>query len=102
MSQRAALEAAARSAHARADGVRASDEAGGRTSVMVDLAGDMASFNNASPADTLATRLRCRLRRRDRAARRFGVWLSQARLDMGNQLRELIKRNGPAHAPWGR
>lgn len=77
MSQRAALEAAGTYANMlKPMGVlpKKTKEISTR---MVELAGDMASFNNASPAETLDA-LRAGLAGETEPLRRFGVFLSEA------------------------
>lgn len=54
-------------------------EAAGMSKRMVQLAGDMASFNNASPQQTLDA-LRSGLAGETEPLRRFGVFLNQARI----------------------
>jgi hypothetical protein len=54
-------------------------EAAKMSKTMVQLAGDMASFNNASPEETLAA-LRSGLAGESEPLRKFGVFLSDARL----------------------
>lgn len=54
-------------------------EAAGMSEKMVELAGDLASFNNASPEETLAA-LRSGLAGESEPLRKFGVFLSDARL----------------------
>ena len=49
---------------------------------MVNLAGDMASFNNATPEETLDA-LRSGISGETEPLRRFGVLLSQARIEAG-------------------
>jgi hypothetical protein len=57
----------------------ATDKAAAMSTRLVDLAADMASFNNASPEDTLKA-LQSGLAGQVRPLRQFGVFLDQARI----------------------
>lgn len=79
ISSRAALEAAGTFGNMLVPMGFARDEAAKMSTKMVELAGDMSSFNNASPADTLEA-LRAGLAGESEPLRKFGVFLSDARL----------------------
>lgn len=79
LSQRAALESAGTFGNMLVPMGIARDRAGEMSMQMVELAGDMASFNNASPEDTL-TALRSGLAGETEPLRRFGVDLRVAAL----------------------
>lgn len=79
ISRREALEAAGVFGNMLVPMGFARKEAAGMSSKMVTLAADMASFNNASPAETLDA-LRAGLAGESEPLRRFGVFLNDARL----------------------
>jgi hypothetical protein len=79
ISQRAALEATGTFGNMLVPMGFARKEAAGMSTRMVQLAADMASFNNASPEDTLDA-LRAGLAGESEPLRRFGVFLNDARL----------------------
>ena len=80
ISQRAALEAAGTFGNMLVPMGLGRKEAAGMSTRMVNLAGDMASFNNASPEETLEA-LRAGISGETEPLRRFGVRLSQARIE---------------------
>lgn len=75
------------------------DAAADMSKTMVQLAGDMASFNNASPEDTLEA-LRAGLAGESEPLRKFGVFLNDARLKQEALRQGLYKGKGAldAHA----
>jgi hypothetical protein len=79
LSQRAALEAAGVFGNMLVPMGFTRKEAAAMSKQMVELAGDMASFNNASPEETLQA-LRSGLAGESEPLRKFGVFLSDARL----------------------
>ncbi len=79
ISNRAALEAAGTFGNMLVPMGFARDRAGEMSKKMVELAADMASFNNASPEEVLEA-LRSGLAGETEPLRRFGVFLSDARL----------------------
>ena len=79
LSSRAALEAAGVFGNMLVPMGFSRKEAAAMSKTMVELAGDMASFNNASPEETLAA-LRSGLAGESEPLRKFGVFLSDARL----------------------
>jgi murein DD-endopeptidase MepM/ murein hydrolase activator NlpD len=79
VSQRAALEATGTFGNMLVPMGFAREEAAGMSMRMVELAADMASFNNASPEETLDA-LRAGLAGETEPLRRFGVFLNDARL----------------------
>jgi hypothetical protein len=79
LSRRAALEAAGTFGNMLVPMGLARDEAAKMSQRMVDLAGDMASFNNASPEATLDA-LRAGLAGETEPLRQFGVFLNDARI----------------------
>ncbi len=79
LSQRAALEAAGTYGNMLVPMGFAREEAAGMSKRFVELAGDMASFNNASPEETLDA-LRAGLAGETEPLRRFGVFLNDARI----------------------
>ncbi len=79
LSQRAALEAAGTYGNMLVPMGFARDEAAGMSKKFVELAADMASFNNASPEETLDA-LRAGLAGETEPLRRFGVFLNDARI----------------------
>lgn len=79
ISQRAALEAAGTFGNMLVPMGFARGEAAQMSKRMVELAGDMASFNNASPAETLDA-LRAGLAGETEPLRRYGVFLNEGRI----------------------
>lgn len=79
ISQRAALEAAGTFGNMLVPMGLSRKEAGKMSTAMVELAADMASFNNASPEETLDA-LRAGLAGETEPLRRFGVFLNEARI----------------------
>jgi hypothetical protein len=79
ISQRAALEAAGTFGNMLIPMGIARTKAAGMSKAMVELAADMASFNNASPQETLEA-LRAGLAGETEPLRRFGVFLSENRI----------------------
>lgn len=79
LSQRAALEAAGTYGNMLVPMGFARTEAAGMSKKFVELAADMASFNNASPNETLDA-LRAGLAGQSEPLRRFGVFLTEARI----------------------
>lgn len=79
MSQTAALEAAGTFGNMLVPMGFAPAEAAKMSKSMVELAGDLASFNNASPEETLAA-LQSGLAGQSEPLRKFGVFLDDARL----------------------
>lgn len=79
ISQRAALEAAGTFGNMLVPMGIARDRAGEMSTKFVELAADMASFNNASPEETLDA-LRAGLAGETEPLRRFGVFLNAARI----------------------
>lgn len=79
ISQRAALEAAGTFGNMLVPMGFARDAAGEMSTRMVELAADLSSFNNASPEETLDA-IRAGLAGESEPLRRFGVFLSDARL----------------------
>lgn len=79
ISQRAALEAAGTFGNMLVPMGFTRKAAGDMSQKMVELAGDMSSFNNASPEDTLEA-IRAGLAGEAEPLRKFGVFLSDARL----------------------
>lgn len=79
ISQRAALEATGTFGNMLVPMGLARDRAADMSTRMVALAGDMASFNNASPEEVLEA-LRSGLAGESEPLRKFGVFLSDARL----------------------
>ena len=79
LSSRAALEAAGVFGNMLVPMGFGRKEAAAMSKQMVELAGDMASFNNASPEETLQA-LRSGLAGESEPLRKFGVFLSDARL----------------------
>jgi hypothetical protein len=71
----------------------ARDRAGGMSKRMVELAADMASFNNASPAQTLES-IRSGLAGESEPLRKYGVFLSDARLKQEAMSKGLYKGTG--------
>ena len=80
LSSRQALEAAGTFGNMLVPMGFARDKAADMSKAMVGLAADMASFNNASPEDTLLA-LRAGLAGETEPLRRFGVFLNQARIE---------------------
>jgi hypothetical protein len=80
LSQREALEAAGTYGNMLVPMGLARNEAAGMSQRMVELAADMASFNNASPVETLDA-LRAGLAGETEPLRRFGVFLNAARVE---------------------
>jgi hypothetical protein len=80
ISQRAALEAAGTFGNMLVPMGIARDRAAQMSKKMVGLAADMASFNNASPEETLQA-LRSGLAGETEPLRKFGVFLNQARIE---------------------
>ena len=91
LSQRAALEAAGTFGNMLVPMGYARKEAAGMSEQMVELAGDMASFNNASPEDTLLA-IRSGLAGEAEPLRKYGVFLSEARVQQ-EALAETGKKN---------
>ena len=79
ISQRAALEATGTFGNMLVPMGIAREDAGKMSTNMVKLAADMASFNNASPEDTLEA-LRAGLAGETEPLRKFGVFLSEDRI----------------------
>lgn len=79
ISQREALAAASTFGNLLVPMGFARDQAEGMSKKFVQLAADLASFNNASPADTLEA-LRSGLAGETEPLRKFGIFLSQARV----------------------
>lgn len=79
LSQRAALEAAGTYGNMLVPMGFSRKEAGKMSKQFVELAGDMASFNNASPEETLDA-LRAGLAGETEPLRRYGVFLNDARI----------------------
>jgi hypothetical protein len=79
LSQNAALEAAGTFGNMLVPMGFARSRAAGMSKQLVELAGDLASFNNASPEETLDA-LRSGLAGESEPLRKFGVFLSDARL----------------------
>jgi uncharacterized membrane protein len=75
----------------------ARDRAAQMSQKMVQLGGDMASFNNASPDETLDA-LRAGLAGESEPLRRFGVFLNDARLKQEAMSQGLYKGKGPLSA----
>jgi len=92
MSERAALEAAGTLGNMLVPMGVARRQAAGMSTRLVGLAGDMASFNNASPEKTLDA-LRAGLSGETEPLRRFGVFLSAARVEQ-----EALKVSGKDNA----
>jgi hypothetical protein len=67
-------------------------EAAGMSKRLVELAGDLASFNNAAPVDTLFA-LQAGLAGQVRPLRRFGVFLNQARIQAVALSTGIVKAN---------
>ncbi len=80
LSQRAALEAAGTFGNMLVPMGFARKEAASMSEQMVQLAGDMASFNNASPEETLNA-IRAGLAGEAEPLRRYGVFLTAARIE---------------------
>lgn len=80
LSQRAALEAAGTYGNMLKPMGLMPNQVASISKEFVQLAGDMASFNNADPAETLDA-LRAGLAGETEPLRRFGVFLSQARVE---------------------
>lgn len=93
LSQRAALEAAGTFGNMLVPMGFARKEAAGMSTKMVGLAGDLASFNNASPEDTLEA-LRAGLAGETEPLRKFGVFLNDARLKQEAMSLGLYKGKG--------
>jgi hypothetical protein len=79
ISQRAALEAAGTFGNMLVPMGFARDKAANMSESLVELAGDLSSFNNASPQETLEA-IRAGLAGEAEPLRRFGVFLNDARL----------------------
>lgn len=79
ISQRAALEFAGTFGNMLVPMGFAREEAAKMSTQLVDLAADMASFNNASPEETLEA-IRAGLAGETEPLRRFGIFLSEARI----------------------
>jgi hypothetical protein len=79
ISQAAALEATGTFGNMLVPMGIARDQAAGMSKRMVELAADMASFNNASPEETLQA-IRSGLAGETEPLRRFGVFLNEARI----------------------
>ena len=94
ISQRAALEAAGVFGNMLVPMGLGRTEAAKMSKGMVDLAGDMASFNNATPEETLDA-LRAGIAGETEPLRRFGVRLSQARLEQQAMSMGLKKGKAP-------
>ena len=94
ISRRAALEAAGTFGNMLVPMGLGRAEAAKMSTGMVDLAGDMASFNNASPEETLDA-LRAGIAGETEPLRRFGVRLSQARLEQQAMSMGLKKGKAP-------
>jgi len=80
LSQRAALEAAGTFGNMLVPMGFARDAAAEMSKKMVELSGDMASFNNASPEETLLA-IRSGLAGEAEPLRKFGVFLTAARIE---------------------
>jgi phage-related protein len=79
LSETAALDAATQFGNMLVPMGFSRKEAAGMSKQMVELAGDMASFNNASPEDTLAA-IQSGLAGQARPLRQYGVFLDAARV----------------------
>ena len=90
VSQAQALEAAGTFGNMLVPMGIARTQAAGMSKNMVNLAGDMASFNNASPEQTLDA-LRSGLAGETEPLRRFGVFLSQSRIQAEAMSMGLVK-----------
>lgn len=97
ISQRAALEAAGTFGNMLVPMGIARDTAGKMSTRFVELAADMASFNNASPEETLDA-LRAGLAGETEPLRRFGVFLNQARIEQEAMNMGLTKGKAPLTA----
>jgi hypothetical protein len=99
LSQRAALEAAGTFGNMLVPMGFTQKEAAKMSKSMVQLAGDLASFNNASPEETLDA-LRSGLAGESEPLRKFGIFLSDARLKQEALQRGLYSGKGAldAHA----
>ena len=94
ISRRAALEAAGTFGNMLVPMGLGRQEAGKMSTQMVNLAGDMASFNNATPEETLEA-LRAGIAGETEPLRRFGVRLSQARIEQQAMSMGLKKGKAP-------
>jgi phage-related protein len=97
ISQRAALEAAGTFGNMLVPMGVARDEAARMSKRMVTLGADMASFNNASPEETLDA-IRAGLAGETEPLRRFGVFLNEARIQQEALNLGLIKGSGALEA----
>ena len=94
ISQRAALEAAGTFGNMLVPMGLGRTEAAKMSKGMVNLAGDMASFNNATPEETLEA-IRAGISGETEPLRRFGVRLSQARIEAQAMSMGLTKGKKP-------
>ena len=94
ISQRAALEAAGTFGNMLVPMGLGRQEAAKMSKGMVNLAGDMASFNNATPEETLDA-IRAGISGETEPLRRFGVRLSQARIEAQAMSMGLTKGKKP-------
>ena len=94
ISQRAALEAAGVFGNMLVPMGLGRAEAAKMSKGMVNLAGDMASFNNATPEETLDA-IRAGISGETEPLRRFGVRLSQARIEQEAMAMGLTKGKRP-------
>ena len=94
ISQRAALEAAGTFGNMLVPMGLGRTEAAKMSKGMVNLAGDMASFNNATPEETLDA-IRAGISGETEPLRRFGVRLSQARIEQQAMSMGLKKGKAP-------
>jgi phage-related protein len=101
ISQRAALEAAGTFGNMLVPMGIARDRAAEMSKRMVTLAADMASFNNASPEETLQA-IRSGLAGETEPLRKFGVFLSEARVKQEALNLGLIKGAGALEAAQAR
>ena len=90
LSSREALEAASNFGNMLVPMGYSRKEAAKTSKAMVELAGDMASFNNASPEETLAA-LESGLAGQSEPLRKFGVFLSQDRIEAEAVAKGLVK-----------
>lgn len=99
ISQESALEATGTFGNMLVPMGFARDDAAKMSQTMVELAADMASFNNASPEDTLEA-LRAGLAGESEPLRKFGVFINDARLKQEALSKGLYKGKGAldAHA----
>lgn len=92
VSQRAALEAAGVFGNMLVPMGFAKDSAAKMSKSMVQLSADMASFNNADPSEVMEA-MRAGLSGEAEPLRRFGVFLSQARVEAFAMSKGIVKAN---------